>query len=87
MISIRKEIQDVEDGKYPKDNNLLTNAPHPTSVISSNEWKYPYSREQAAFPVPSLLNYKFWPSISRIDDSYGDRNLVCACTDGMSDYK
>jgi glycine dehydrogenase len=79
MISIRHEIQDVIDGKAPKDNNLLTNAPHPIKVLMSDKWKYPYSREAAAFPVPYLREIKFWPSISRIDDAFGDRNLMCTC--------
>jgi glycine dehydrogenase len=79
MISIRHEIQDVIDGKAPKDNNLLTNAPHPIKVLMSDKWKYPYSREAAAFPVPYLRETKFWPSISRIDDAFGDRNLMCTC--------
>ncbi|KAI8886221.1 glycine dehydrogenase [Backusella circina FSU 941] len=79
MISIRHEIQEVIDGKAPKDNNLLTNAPHPIKVLMNNKWKYPYSREAAAFPIPYLRETKFWPSISRIDDAYGDRNLMCTC--------
>jgi len=85
MISIRKEIHEIETGKFPKDNNPLKNAPHTTEVLAG-EWKRPYSREQAVFPLAHLKSYKFWPSVSRIDDSYGDRNLVCACPLQMSDF-
>jgi len=76
MISIRKEIQDILDGKQPKDNNVLVNAPHPLEMIISDNWDKPYSRESAAYPLPSLRKKKFWPSVSRVDDAYGDRNLV-----------
>jgi len=86
MIGIRKEIHDIETGKMPRDNNPLKNAPHTTQVLSG-EWNRPYSRQQAVFPLPHLKEYKFWPSVSRIDDSYGDRNLVCACPVQMSDFK
>lgn len=79
LISIRKEIKEVEDGKYPADNNVLKNAPHPMNVISADEWKFPYSRDQAAWPMPHLRTNKFWPTTSRVNDVYGDRNLVCTC--------
>lgn len=81
MISIRREAQDIIDGKQPKDSNLLKNAPHPISVISQSEdkWNRPYSREDAAFPLPFLKEKKFWPTTSRLDDAYGDMNLVCDC--------
>ncbi|KAJ7446476.1 glycine cleavage system P-protein-domain-containing protein [Mycena galericulata] len=81
MIQIRKEAEDVITGKQPKDNNLLKNAPHPLSVIalSEEEWNRPYSRETAAYPVPWLREKKFWPTVSRIDDAYGDLNLICDC--------
>ncbi|KAF4623525.1 hypothetical protein D9613_002228 [Agrocybe pediades] len=81
MISIRQEAEDIMSGKQPKDNNLLKNAPHPISVIASSEaeWNRPYSREQAAYPLPWLRERKFWPTVSRIDDAYGDLNLVCDC--------
>ncbi|MCX7832927.1 MAG: aminomethyl-transferring glycine dehydrogenase [Ignavibacteria bacterium] len=77
MISIRKEIQEIEEGKVSDDDNLLKNAPHTAIEISSDEWKHPYSRMKAAFPVENLKRNKFWPSVSRINDAYGDRNLVC----------
>ncbi|KAK1232416.1 glycine decarboxylase subunit P [Marasmius sp. AFHP31] len=81
MIEIRKEAEDIITGKQPKDNNLLKNAPHPQSVIalSEAEWNRPYSRHTAAYPLPYLEEKKFWPTVSRIDDAYGDLNLVCDC--------
>ncbi|KAG5647779.1 hypothetical protein DXG03_008502 [Asterophora parasitica] len=68
MIQIRKEAEDVITGKQPKDNNVLTNAPHPLSAVASNEWNRPYPRETAAYPLPFLREKKFWPTVSRIDD-------------------
>ncbi|KAI7868280.1 glycine dehydrogenase [Spinellus fusiger] len=79
MISIRKEIQAVQDGTVPKNNNVLVNAPHSLEVLMANAWDRPYSRESAAYPMPYLREKKFWPSVSRIDDTYGDRNLMCTC--------
>jgi glycine dehydrogenase len=79
MISIRLEIKNIEEGKVEKQNNLLKNAPHTQYVIISDDWNKPYSREQAAFPLPYLKSNKFWPSISRVNNTYGDRNLVCTC--------
>ncbi len=77
MISIREEIKEIEDGKISDTDNLLKNAPHTAIEISSDNWQHPYSRIKAAFPVDSLKRNKFWPSVSRINDAYGDRNLVC----------
>ncbi|KAL0579453.1 glycine decarboxylase subunit P [Marasmius crinis-equi] len=81
MIQIRKEAEDIITGKQPKDNNLMKNAPHPQSVIvlSESEWNRPYSRHTAAYPLPYLEEKKFWPTVSRIDDAYGDLNLICDC--------
>jgi glycine dehydrogenase len=79
MILIRNEISEIETGKYPKDNNVLKNAPHTAESIISDSWNKPYSREKAAYPAPWLKNHKFWPSVGRIDSAYGDRNLVCSC--------
>jgi glycine dehydrogenase len=78
MIAIRREVQDVIDGVQPRDNNVLTNAPHPAHIVAlaDDEWKRPYSRFAAAYPMPYLLQRKFWPTISRIDDAYGDLNLI-----------
>ncbi|CAE6435891.1 unnamed protein product [Rhizoctonia solani] len=78
MIQIRKEAEDVITGAQPKDSNLLKNAPHPMSAIVG-EWDRPYSRETAVFPLPWLKQRKFWPTVSRVDDAYGDINLVCEC--------
>ncbi len=79
LILIRAEIQEIVDGRQPRINNLLKNAPHTASVVTATEWNRPYSREQAAFPAPWLKHSKFWPSVSRIDEAYGDRHLVCSC--------
>ncbi|KAF8078887.1 glycine cleavage system P-protein-domain-containing protein [Lyophyllum atratum] len=79
MIQIRKEVEDIISGKQPKENNVLTNAPHPISMIASTEWDRPYSRETAVYPLPWLKEKKFWPTVSRVDDAYGDLNLVCDC--------
>ncbi|GAA5802164.1 glycine dehydrogenase [Helicostylum pulchrum] len=79
MISIRGEIQQVIDGKLPKGDNMLNSAPHSIKTLMADKWDRPYSRDVAAFPMPYLREKKFWPSISRIDDAYGDRNLMCTC--------
>jgi glycine dehydrogenase len=79
MILIRTEIQDIIDGRQPRTNNLLKNAPHTAATATMTEWDRPYSREQAAFPAPWLRSHKFWPSVGRIDEAYGDRNLMCTC--------
>ena len=76
MISIRKEIEQCS--KEDK-NNLLCNAPHTMKMISSEKWNHPYSREIAAFPTPFVIENKFWPTVRRVDDAYGDRNLMCTC--------
>ena len=86
MLKIRAEIKEVELGKQPRDNNVLTNAPHPIHVIVANHWDRPYSREKAAYPVPSLRLKKFWPSVGRVDDTFGDRNLICSCPP-MEEYE
>jgi len=79
MISIRQELQDIIDGKMDNTDNPLKNAPHTTAVIAENEWKHAYSREQAVFPVASLKQNKIWPAVGRINNSYGDRNIICTC--------
>ncbi|MBI3400147.1 MAG: aminomethyl-transferring glycine dehydrogenase [Acidobacteria bacterium] len=79
MISIRAEIQAVIDGKADRADNVLKNAPHTAGAIASDDWSHPYSREQAAFPLPFVRANKHWPSVGRIDNPYGDRNLMCAC--------
>jgi glycine dehydrogenase len=85
MIQIRREIQDVIDGKADATDNVLKNAPHPLSRFISAEWSHPYSRQEAAFPTPWVQGHKFWPAVGRIDDAFGDRNLVCTCIP-MEDY-
>ncbi len=80
LIQIHKEIQEVASGKQPADNNVLSNAPHTLGDITADEWKYPYDRSTAAYPLPALRNrHKFWASVGRVDNAYGDRNLVCTC--------
>lgn len=79
MIGIRNEIRAIEEGKSDPENNVLKHAPHTMRVVMGDEWNRPYSREEAVFPVPSLRFDKFWPAVSRVDDAYGDRNLVCSC--------
>ena len=79
LISIHAEIQDIVENRQPRTNNLLKNAPHTAQVVTTDEWNRPYSREQAAFPAPWVRDHKFWPSVSRIDEAYGDRNLICTC--------
>jgi glycine dehydrogenase len=79
MIAIRKEMQDIENGNLDKIDNPLKNAPHTSLTVTSDSWDHKYSREQAAFPVPSLKKNKFWPSVSRINNTYGDRNIFCTC--------
>ena len=80
MIAIRQEIQDVIDGKADKKDNVLKNAPHTAAHVSATEWTHPYTREQAAYPLPFLRQHgKFWPAVGRVDNPYGDRNLICSC--------
>ena len=79
MIAIRQEIRDIEEGKAHREDNLLKNAPHTAMAIASDDWRHPYSRDKAAFPAPWTRQFKFWPAVGRIDNPYGDRNLVCAC--------
>ncbi|HSN03825.1 MAG TPA: aminomethyl-transferring glycine dehydrogenase [Nitrospira sp.] len=79
MVAIRGEIQDIIDGRQPRTNNLLKNAPHTASSVTATDWNRPYTREQAAFPTSWVRANKFWPSVGRIDEAYGDRHLVCTC--------
>ncbi len=79
LIEIRREIRDVEEGNADRENNVLKRAPHTAAVVTADDWDRPYSRQRAAYPLPFLHNAKFWPAISRIDNAYGDRNLVCSC--------
>ena len=79
MIHIREEIRAVENGEADPENNVLKHAPHTMRISLSDTWDRPYSREKAVFPMPELRFNKFWPSVSRVDDAYGDRNLMCSC--------
>ncbi len=79
MISIRNEVSAIENGTADKTDNVLKNAPHTASMVTADDWKHSYSRQNAAFPLPYVKANKFWPSVGRINDTYGDRNLICAC--------
>jgi glycine dehydrogenase len=79
LVAIRKEIKAVLDGEADATDNVLKNAPHTAEAVTSDTWSHPYSREQAAYPLPWVRAHKVWPSVSRIDNPYGDRNLICAC--------
>ena len=79
LISIRKEVDEIASGNFEKENNVLKNAPHTAEHICCSEWNHPYSREFAAYPLQSLKENKFWPPVGRINNPYGDKNLVCTC--------
>ncbi len=80
LLQIRKEIDEIANGQYPADSNVLVNAPHPVELVTANDWNYDYSREKAAYPLPYLRHgYKFWASVGRINNAQGDRNLICTC--------
>merc|ERR1712072_1260958 len=79
MLAIRTEIEDVIQGKVDPHDNPLVNAPHTQDMVTASEWTHPYSRETAAFPAPWVIRNKQWPTVGRVDDVYGDRNLICSC--------
>jgi len=79
MIAIREEIAQIERGERDRDDNVLKNAPHTAQMLLAEEWHHDYPRQQAAYPVASLREAKYWPPVARVDNAYGDRNLVCAC--------
>ena len=79
MIAIRDEIRAVEEGRLPREDNPLKHAPHTAATLLSGEWQHGYSREQAAYPVASLRQQKYWSPVGRVDNVYGDRNLFCSC--------
>ncbi len=79
MYGIRNEIREVEEGTASKEDNVLKNAPHTAAEICSDQWAHSYSRDKAAYPAPFVLSAKFWPSVARVNSTYGDRNLVCSC--------
>jgi glycine dehydrogenase len=86
LIEIRNEVREVEEGKAEKENNVLKNAPHTAEIVTADDWNKPYSRQKAAYPLHFVKAAKFWPSVSRIDNAYGDRNLVCSCLP-MEEYE
>ena len=85
MISIREEIRAIEEGTADREDNVLKNAPHSLHAVTGDDWTHPYTRAEAAYPAGWLKDRKFWPSVGRIDNPYGDRNLVCSC-EGMESY-
>jgi glycine dehydrogenase len=86
MIQIREEIREVEEGKVDKVDNVLKNAPHTQEHVVSSNWKHSYTREKAAYPLPYVMKRgKFWPTVGRVNNAYGDLNLVCTCPP-VSDY-
>jgi len=84
MIAIREEITEIEEGKADKNINLIKKAPHTYKMAASDTWDFPYTRQQAVFPKPWCYDDKYWPSVTRIDDAFGDRNLVCTCPETSS---
>ena len=80
MLQIREEIRAIELGKVDKADNLLKNAPHSAQMVISDEWKHSYSRSEAAYPLAFVQDSKFWPAVGRVDNTFGDRNLICACS-------
>ncbi len=86
MVQIKKEIDEIARGDADPENNVLRNAPHTVDLLMDN-WNFPYSREKAVFPLPELYQeYKFWPAVGRVDNAYGDRNLICTCPP-IEDYE
>jgi len=85
MIAIRNEVKEIEEGIYDKENNLLKNAPHILSDVMEDNWLFPYPKKQAIMPLPYLNEFKFWPYVSRVDNGFGDRNLICSCP-GIENY-
>jgi glycine dehydrogenase len=85
MIAIRAEIRAVEEGRVDKDDNPLRNAPHTAAMVMAESWAHDYPREQAGFPLPELKRQKYWPPVGRVDNVYGDRNIMCSCVP-MSAY-
>jgi glycine dehydrogenase len=85
MISIREEIRAIEEGTADREDNVLKNAPHSLHAVTEDEWNHPYTRSEAAYPAGWLKGRKFWPTVGRVDNPYGDRNLICSC-EGMESY-
>ena len=85
MISIREEIRQIEAGSLDQEDNMLKNAPHTARHVTGDSWEHPYSRQLAAYPVKNLEDNKYWPPVGRVDNVYGDRNLMCSCP-SMEDF-
>lgn len=85
MIEIKRELDEIKDGKADKEDNVLKHAPHTVNEVTANEWNHSYSRQKAAYPLGWLANNKYWPTVGKIDSGYGDRNLVCSCAP-IEDY-
>jgi glycine dehydrogenase len=81
MRGIAEECAGIESGQWDKTDNPLKNAPHTAPEVISDGWSHPYSRELAAYPMPALKEWKFWPHVARVDNAKGDRNLICSCTE------
>jgi len=79
MLAIRAEIQEIEEGTLDREDNPLKNAPHTAECVTADGWAHKYGREKAAYPSPATRARKFWPAVRRVDNLFGDRNLVCAC--------
>ncbi len=79
LINIHKEIMAIENGDADKTDNVLKNSPHSLAIITSDDWDHAYTRSQAAFPLDYMRQNKFWPTVSRVNNTYGDRNLICTC--------
>ena len=86
LLSIKDEIDKIETGKFEKKDNPIINAPHTYLELSADEWKHSYKREEAAFPNQYLKDNKYWPPVGRVDNVFGDRNLVCSCP-SLQEYK
>jgi glycine dehydrogenase len=86
MKSIWEEIREIKEGKADREDNVLRNSPHTVLMVTANEWNHTYDRQKAAFPAKWIVENKFWPSIARVDDGYGDRNLICTC-DTIDSYR
>jgi glycine dehydrogenase len=79
MVSIKNEIEEIKQGKADPTDNVLKNAPHTLQVITGDEWNHKYNRQKAGFPLKWIGDNKFWPFVGRVDDAFGDRNLMCSC--------
>ncbi|MNT18441.1 Glycine dehydrogenase [compost metagenome] len=79
MLSIREEIKAIEEGRMDTTDNPLKNAPHTQHVVISSEWNHAYTREEAVYPLPYIKAAKFWPTVGRVNNTHGDRNLICTC--------